>query len=173
MSGYSPAMRPGSSLLAVTLVAVAELGCGHAAPAAEALGPLCGTWEQRDGWIVTETWRRVKGGLQGRSTTADPNGKIIELEEMRLTVGPGGSIYHAEPAGGTPTEFTETTDPALVPAAGERVWIWVHPTHDFPRRIVYRLAGDRLTATISNPNGDEEQRRGRTWEYRRTGACSG
>jgi hypothetical protein len=91
---------------------------------------------------------------------------------MRLTVGPRGTLYHAEPAGGTPTDFREIHDPAVAPAAGERVYIWVNPSHDFPRRIVYRLAGDRLTATISNPDGDEAQRRGQTWDYRRTGVCA-
>jgi len=172
MSGYSRRMRQGPPLLPAWLLAAAEFACGHRPPAEAALGPLCGTWEQHGGHAVHERWSRVRGGLQGRSTTADPSGKIVELEDMRLTVGRRGTVYHAEPAGGTPTDFTEIHDPAVVPAAGERVWIWANPNHDFPRRIVYRLAGERLTATISNPDGDEAQRRGRTWEYRRTAECA-
>ena len=172
MSGYSRLVHPGSPLLAAALLAAAELACGHGPAAEAALGPLCGTWEQQGGHVVSEHWWWVRRGLQGRSTTADPDGNIVALEDMRLSVGPRGTLYHAEPAGGTPTDFREIHDPAVVPAAGERVYIWVNPGHDFPRRIVYRLAGDRLTATISNPDGDEAQRRGRTWDYRRTGECA-
>lgn len=170
MSGYRPAMRVARPLL--VLILAAGCGCGHAA-VDEALAPLCGTWRHDDGYSVTEHWWPMPGGLQGRSALADPNGKIVELEDMTLTALRGGlTRYHAEPSGQAPTDFTEVRDPAVVAAPDERVWIWQNPTHDFPRRIVYRLAGDRLTATISNPDGDPAQRTGKTWEYRRTAACA-
>ncbi|WP_143141426.1 DUF6265 family protein [Nannocystis exedens] len=161
-----PLVRP-----LLSLVLAAELGCGHAA-VDEALAPLCGTWLHEDGDSITEHWWPMPGGLQGRSATADPRGKIVELEDMTLiSLRDGLTRYRAAPSSQSPTEFTEVRDPAVVAAPGERVWIWENPTHDFPRRIVYRLAGDRLTATISNPDGDGAQRLGKTWEYRRTGAC--
>ena len=53
------------------------------------------------------------------------------------------------------------------------MWIWDNRAHDFPRRIVYRLAGDRLTATISDPDGDDDRRRGISWNFVRTAACGG
>ncbi|WAS97994.1 DUF6265 family protein [Nannocystis punicea] len=164
-------MRRASPIFALALAA--ELGCAHAPAVDPALAPLCGTWVHEDGHAVTEHWWPMRGGLQGRSATADPSGKIVELEDMTLTeLEGGGTRYHAEPSGQAPTDFTETRDPAVVAAPGERVWIWVNPEHDFPRRLVYRVAGDRLTATISNPDGDPAQQVGKTWEYRRTGTCA-
>ncbi|MDC0719062.1 DUF6265 family protein [Nannocystis bainbridge] len=163
-------MRAGPPILA--LVLVAGLGCGHA-PVADALAPLCGTWRHQGRHIVTESWRPMRGGLRGRSTTTQPGGKLVELELMTLTVLRSGlTEYHAEPSGQEPTIFLERRDPAVVAAPGERVWTWVNPDHDFPRRIVYRLAGDRLTASVSNPDGDVGQRIGHTWQYRRTGTCA-
>lgn len=159
-------MRSGPSI-ALALA----LACAHRSPALTALEPLCGAWRSDDGMVVQERWRFTGDSLAGDSTTGDPNGKIVAWETMTLTAGPRGTVYHAEPSGGTPTEFTEVTDPAVVPAPGEAVWVWTNPAHDFPRRIVYRVAGDRLTATVSDPDGDAEARRGRTWNYRRVTAC--
>ncbi|HEY8376828.1 MAG TPA: hypothetical protein VIK91_10080 [Nannocystis sp.] len=138
------------------------------------LEPLCGTWRSLgdDGSRTEERWWRRDDGLRGENHTFDATGRPLGGERLALTVRADRTIYRAEPDGSAPTEFTQVHDPALVPAAGERVWIWDNPAHDFPRRIVYRLAGDRLTATISDPDGDDTRRRGITWEFRRIAPCA-
>jgi hypothetical protein len=146
-------------------------GCAHRSPALVALEPLCGAWLSDDGHVVQERWRLTRDGLAGDSHTGDPNGRVVGLESMTLTAGPRGTVYHAEPGGAAPTDFTEVADPSVVAGPGEKVWIWANPAHDFPRRIVYRLAGDRLIATISDPDGDDEARRGRTFRFKRITAC--
>ena len=156
-----------STLAFITILA----GCAHRSPALVALDPLCGAWLSDDGYVVQERWRLTRDGLAGDSRTGDPNGRVVVLESMTLTAGPRGTVYHAEPSSAAPTDFTEVADPSVVAGPGEKVWIWANPAHDFPRRIVYRLAGDRLTATISDPDGDDEARRGRTFSFKRIAAC--
>ena len=167
---YSPAMRVLPSFLILVVVLVG--GCARRPPAIVALEPLCGAWLSDEGLIVQERWWRTRDGLAGQGTTGSPDGRIVALETMTLTAGPRGTVYHAEPNGGAPTDFTEVLDSSLAAAQGEKVWVWTNPAHDFPSRIVYRLAGDRLTATISNPAGDAEARRGHTFNYRRIAACA-
>lgn len=153
--------------LTFTLVACAP-AAGHD------LERLCGTWESlgADGTRTEERWWPHAGGLRGESRTFDHAGEVVAREDLTLAVDGGVTVYHAEPAGAVPTDFREVADPALAVAGDERVWIWQNLAHDFPRRIVYRTGGDRLSATISDPDGDEFKRRGITWDYRRIAACA-
>lgn len=161
-------MSPPRLLLPLALV----LACAPAG--ARNIEPLCGTWQSLgdDGSRTEERWWRHEGGLRGESHTLDSAGQPLAGERLALTVHADLTVYHAEPTGAAATDFHQVHDPALVPAAGEHLWIWDNPAHDFPRRIVYRLARDRLTATISDPAGDGTRRRGITWEYRRIAPCA-
>lgn len=175
------ALRLLAPVLAVaTLGCSASAGCGLACSAGSGrdLAVLCGTWQSRgdDGSITEERWFVIDEGLEGDARTLDHEGLLRSHERLTLRHAGAGTIYRAEPDGATPTEFTEVTplhEPALDAGAGEQVFVWENRAHDFPRRIVYRVAGDRLTATISDPDAaDEGQRRGLTWEHQRVSPCA-
>jgi hypothetical protein len=114
------------------------------APGAPDLGWLAGYWLACDsGREVSETWSDPRGGVMlGTSLTLGRSGRL-SWEQARI--GPsssgGGISFFASPSGQPPAEF------ALSRSAPDEA-VFENPGHDFPQRLIYRRAGDRLTARI-------------------------
>ena len=139
----------GSALAMGTQAAAADLG---------ALAWLGGGWsaETGEGWIE-ERWAPARGGVMMGTSLSGKGDAAGAYEFMRLTRDADGGIsLWAAPGGQKPTRFRLTS-------SSGREAVFENPAHDFPTRIAYRRVGDRLTATISGPNGAGRQ----SWTYRR------
>lgn len=156
---------------------LASVVMAFASPAAAAqdvtaLAWLSGEWEEvrQDGphvasWTV-EHWGRPRGGvmlgtsLSGRRVAGSFSMDVSEtargFEFMRIARGTDGAIsFHASPEGAPAVAFKMVRQ-------GPEEAVFENPLNDYPQRISYRRAGDRLFATISQIDGS----RARSWTYR-------
>ena len=86
-------------------------------------------------------------------------GRTVAWEHLRIAeVAPGRLAYIALPSG-----QAEATFPLA--SSGEREVVFENPEHDFPQRVIYRLQGDRLLASIEGK--DEGQARSIEFPFRR------
>jgi Domain of unknown function (DUF6265) len=119
---------------------------------------LIGGWEtDTDAGRVTERWSRSDdGALVGRSETFAGDQRSF-FEELRIELRDGAAIYLARPMGRTPAvEFRRSDDGTIANTVS-----FDNPTHDFPTRIVYRVDGDRLEASVEGGGRRE------SWSYTR------
>lgn len=174
---------PSFATVARVVLALAVGGCSASAGCSLScdrggehdLTALCGTWQSRgkDDEVTEERWTWSGEELVGEAITRDRHGVERSHESITIRRVDGRTIYRATPDGATPTEFKELRDHDLEAAEGEQIFVWEDPTHDFPKRIVYRVAAKRLEATISDPESEDEgKRRGFTWEHRRIAPCA-
>ncbi|MEQ9376778.1 MAG: DUF6265 family protein [Imperialibacter sp.] len=140
------------SILSITLILLtASLLNAQSASAVSAknfkkLSWLEGTWERtnvKQGKSAHERWEKDSKtkwlgfgvSLQGEDTTF--------LEKLSIVVENGGIYYIADvPENKAPVlfQFTQLSDQGFV---------CENPTHDFPKKIAYKLEGDRLEVQIS------------------------
>ena len=126
-------------------------------PAQPDLDWMAGYWLScEDGREVSETWSSRRGGIMlGSGITIGR--QAFSWEQMRIESGvpnPEDLSFMALPRGAdTVTAF------ALI-RAGEREAVFENPAHDFPRRVIYRRDGDRLTGRIEGADGE-----GIEWHY--------
>ncbi|GAM97600.1 hypothetical protein U91I_01227 [alpha proteobacterium U9-1i] len=144
-----------ASLLCLALIASA---CGVSAQSAPSPTPdwLSGYWLSCDGGQVAENWIGAGSGtLLGTNLT---RGEHAGFEFLRIAANAnGGFSYYSMPSGRSPaTEF------AMVSLEGERA-VFENLAHDFPQRIIYARAGDRLNARIESADSSE----GMDWNFRR------
>ena len=126
-------------------------------PAQPDLDWMAGYWLScEDGREVSETWSDRRGGIMlGSGITVGP--QAFSWEQMRIEAGvpnPQGLSFMALPRGAD----TVTAFPLV--SAGEREAVFENPAHDFPRRVIYRRDGDRLTGRIEGADG-----RAIEWHY--------
>ncbi len=112
---------------------------------------LIGQWTCVTGTsVTTEVWVEASSRtFEGKGETRSPDGKtLLSSETLRLVEMSGEVFYLAKVAHNAfPTPFK------LIESSGTRA-VFVHETHDFPKRIEYVLeAGDRLTAHVSDGGG--------------------
>lgn len=105
---------------------------------------MAGCWSQsgREPGSV-EQWMAPAGGLMLGMARTVRNGRVAEFEFMQLRAGTDGQLtFIAQPQGKPPTEFRLLHQ-------GDAQAAFENPTHDFPQRVIYRLAApDRLVARI-------------------------
>ncbi len=95
-----------------------------------------------DGRSGCERWQVDRGGYVGLGATLK-NGKVQFQEKLRIEEDHEGVHYIADvPDNPAPVRFR------LV-EIGEGSVAFENPAHDFPKRIAYRLDGDRLEARVS------------------------
>lgn len=109
---------------------------------------LAGSWQAESAaTTITETWVAVSPmTLEGRGVTRSrADGTVSDAEDLRLVAMGDGVFYVAKVAHNErPVAFrlTACTDSTLV---------FENPTHDFPRRIEYRLVeAARLVVLVSD-----------------------
>jgi hypothetical protein len=122
------------------------------APAAKDVAWMSGCWDMtRNGRHVVEHWLEPEGGtLIGVSRTV-AGGKTTEWEFVLIREGAHGLEYVAKPSGQAEATFTSTRVTATEA-------VFENPAHDFPKKIVYRRDGDKLTAAIEGPMNGQTRR---------------
>ncbi len=134
---------------ALIVAALCALQAAAPRPTVERLAWLQGCWESRDG-SVAEQWMKPGGGsmlAMGRTTR---DGRTVAYEFIRVWQDVDGAIYFtARPSGQPEASFK------LVRAT-DREAVFENPEHDFPQRIIYRLADDgSLLAGIEGKDGEK------------------
>jgi len=100
---------------------------------------MAGAWGN-DGEIIEYWLPPLRGLMVG--INRDPKGDEMPFFEfLRLEARSDGIVYVASPRGGGTTEFRLTEV-----SAGRAVF--ENPQHDFPQKIIYTRAGDRLEAEV-------------------------
>ncbi len=112
---------------------------------------LAGCWEMNapaNNLVITEQWMKPAGGMMIGAGRTVKNGKAVDYEFLRIVEEADGIFYVAKPTGNK-----DETRFKLTKASGSEV-VFENPAHDFPQRIIYKLAGNRLTArTEGSMNG--------------------
>ena len=110
---------------------------------------LAGDWQSAGGRSQTEEhWTQAAGGsMMGLSRTI-AGGRTYEFEYLRIEERAEGIYYVAHPKARCPgTDFKLTRLTATEA-------VFENPAHDFPKRIIYRKAGDgSLVATVDGDAG--------------------
>jgi hypothetical protein len=83
---------------------------------------------------------------------------VVEYEFIRVFERSSALVFAAQPSGQPAAEFTSTE-------IAEGAITFANPQHDFPQRILYRLAGDSLHARIEGTMNGRE--RGVDFRYAR------
>jgi hypothetical protein len=127
---------------------IAENAWAHTA----SLDWLAGDWcMTTDNQSVEETWSSDAGGqLIGMGRTM-VGGRVVAFEFMRIESEPGSTQYFAQPGGGAATVFTASL-------VSKNHLVVENPAHDFPQKIVYQREANALTATISGPGDDGQEK---------------
>jgi Domain of unknown function (DUF6265) len=122
------------------------------APTVKDVAWIAGCWElTRNTRHVAEQWTAAEGGtMMGLSRTVDKD-RTIEWEFLIIRPGPKGLDYVAKPSGQPEATFTATS------ASASEV-VFENPTHDFPKRVIYKRDGDALTASIEGPMNGQTRR---------------
>ncbi|MAL17537.1 MAG: hypothetical protein CL670_14895 [Balneola sp.] len=116
---------------------------------------ISGYWTgNTQGVAMEELWTPVAGNMI-LGVHRDVVGENSGFEFLRITTKDDGTIvYLASPSGKEPTEFT------LSELTSEKV-VFENLSHDFPQRIIYSRAGDKLTARIEDESGEK----GMQWSW--------
>jgi hypothetical protein len=129
----------GAGLLLLGSIPAAAQHSADPAPA----GWLAGCWSlQRGDQIVEEAWLPPRGGMMLGMSRTTKGGRVTEHEFVVLRVA-GPALEYRVRTG----DQAEVVFRAAAPSATEAVF--ENPTHDFPKRIGYRLVTpDSLQAWI-------------------------
>lgn len=142
------------SLLAAALAAAAPSG-------PQALPEwMAGSWTTTtaaDEW-TEEWWTPPRAGIMLGASRSGKSEALGFFEHMRIIRQGDGLAFCAMPQGKSSTCFKAV-------AADATSVTFENPTHDFPKRIAYRLDGEQLIGEISGLKGERVQR----WRYRRLG----
>lgn len=115
------------------------------------LGWLAGCWElERGNRRTLEMWMAPAGGLMLGSSRTLSGGRLVEWEQVRMSMREGRLIYTAAPSGQPAAEFAAV-------AVTDSGFTVENPQHDFPQRIIYaRRGADSLVARIEGktPRGE-------------------
>lgn len=123
----------------------------------EDLGWMAGHWGATiDGVVMEEVWLAPAGGVM-LSLHRDVKGPRTSFEFARIATTRDGLAFLAQPSGRTPTAF------ALVETGAQRV-VFANPEHDFPNRITYWIAEEKLCAKVEGKGEAEE-----SWCWSRIG----
>jgi hypothetical protein len=140
--------------------------CWAAQPAGvvDRLSWLAGCWQQssaRSAVVVEEQWMAPRGStMLGMGRTVRGDATLVEIEHLQIVERNGQAVYHAEPSGQPPADFTAGS-------VSDTLVVFENSKHDFPQRVVYRKRGaDSLLARIEGTmNG---KARGVDFPYART-----
>ncbi|HYC79266.1 MAG TPA: DUF6265 family protein [Planctomycetota bacterium] len=106
---------------------------------------------------VEERWSSARGGSMLGTNRMFAGERLAQFEFLRIVERGEELTYVAQPGGGKATRFPlARAEPGLL--------VFENPEHDFPKRIVYRLDGDVLTARV---DGGEGSRQAMEWTFRR------
>jgi hypothetical protein len=111
---------------------------------------LSGSWQTEGEPRIEEHWTTAtSNGLLGVGRTVRA-GKTVFFEYVRIEIRDDGVFYVAQPLGRPPTEFR------LVKLEGQSAE-FENPTHDYPKRILYRRNSDGSLHARVEGNGRAEE----------------
>jgi len=136
----------------IALLAALAFPPQAAAPTVQDVAWIAGCWDlTRGGRHIVEHWMVPEGGtMMGVSRTV-VGGRTTEWEFLIVREGPNGLEYVAKPSGQAEATFT-------APRVSANEIVFENPSHDFPKRIIYKRAGDTLTASIEGPMNGQTRR---------------
>ncbi len=139
-----------------------------ARPAAEVdrMSWMAGCWEGTlgNGASYEEVWLAPRGGMMLGMARMSRDGRTLSFEFASLGEQDGAVVYSAQPSGRPPTPFRAKE-------ISRSAATFENPAHDFPQRVIYRLAGpDELHARIEGERGG--QLRGMDFPMKRV-SCPG
>ncbi len=144
-------MWPTKNLLLLPLLgllAIGVQGADSATPSVQALYWLSGCWSSANAESGSgEQWMPPAGGTMLGTSRVVRSGKTVAYEFIQIReTGDEGLEFIAKPSGQAEAAFQLLT-------LSEREVIFENPQHDFPQRIIYRLAADgvlkaRIEGTI-------------------------
>ena len=114
---------------------------------------LAGCWEMRaNNRITMEMWMPPAGGTMMGASRTTTTTATREFEQLRLWAAGDTLVYTALPSGQRQTDFRSTTISATT-------LVFENPTHDFPRKLIYRRVGeDSLIARVEGPGPNNTTR---------------
>jgi len=130
--------------LFLTLIAAST--CTQAQQKLSDLAWLTGTWQRtnvKPGRTAVEVWKKATAGEMIGKGASLQGADTVFVEKLKIILKDGTLYYVADvPENKEPVlfKFTELTSTSFV---------CENPTHDFPKKIAYKLEGNKLTATIS------------------------
>jgi hypothetical protein len=150
--------RIGAVLFLGLLLAGALSGARAGGSSLDELAWMTGSWAGEEGAIrAEEHWIAPAGGLMLGLHRDVARGKAVSFEFLRIESRPEGIVYLASPQGAAATPFR------LVESKGKRA-VFENPAHDFPKRILYWLAGDgSLHARVEGAPGEEKKAQEWVW----------
>jgi hypothetical protein len=135
-----------------------EEPAARSTPSLNDLSWLVGHWVGREGEVISEEWWTEPAGLVmlGMHRDVSPGAQGF-FEYLRIVARADGVVYIAQPLGRPPTDFP------LVDLGPTRV-VFENLLHDFPQRIIYRLADDGVL--VVRIEGEiEGERRSSEWRW--------
>ena len=112
---------------------------------------LAGAWRTSGALEIEEYWSRPKAGSMIGMSRTIAHGKTVETESLRIEETSSGVDYVARPGGAGETRFQ------LV-RTSKREAVFENLTHDFPKRIIYRLEkGGGLWARVEGDGSEKEK----------------
>jgi len=110
---------------------------------------------------VEEYWLAARGRMLIGLSRTTRGERTLSFEFMRIVAVDSIPTLIAQPDGGAAVAFTWS--------AGGSSWArFENPAHDFPKRVEYRRAGNRLHAQIAGP-GENAREQVIPFEYERCG----
>lgn len=149
--------RVGIAILFFVVIGV-SVRAGTTAPKLSELAWMAGNWSGvQDGVEMEEFWQAPKGNSMLGLHRDIAKTRTVSFEFLRIEATAEGITYWASPGGRPATPFQ------LVELKGKRV-VFENAKHDFPQRIIYRLADDgALHARIEGKQGGESSSMEWTW----------
>ena len=129
----------------------------------EDLAWMSGDWETAPGRRqIDEHWTNVAGGSLIGMSRMVAGDKTVFFEYLRIETRGTEIYYVAHPRAKSPG-----TDFRLVRLTAQEA-VFENPTHDFPKRIIYRRNGnDALTARIEGDGTEKEKPQEFTYQRRK------
>ncbi len=151
-----------AALFVIVLSGIPQRGGG----VVEQLRWMSGCWQgrSRDGSrVIDEQWMAPRGHMMlGMSRTVRGDSVVTDFEHLAIIERQGRVVYHAEPSGQQPADFTARV-------VSDSLTIFENLEHDFPQRVIYHKRGsDSVIARIEGVRGG--QLRGIDFPYARM-AC--
>jgi uncharacterized protein DUF6265 len=99
-----------------------------------------------------EMWMPPAGGTMMGASRTTRAGAVREYEQLRLHTAGDTLVYTALPSGQSLADFKSTSITATA-------LVFENPTHDFPKKIIYRRVGeDSLVARVEGPGPNNTTR---------------
>ena len=107
------------------------------------LSRMAGCWRQEtsSGTTIDEMWMAPAGGMMLGTSRTSGKERVVGYEFMRIQADASGVTFVASLPKQPDTAFR------MISIDGREV-VFENPQHDFPQRVIYRIAGDMLTGRI-------------------------